>query len=438
MSVTAGGVVDKLTSAYLQLYPAEAARHLDRLPAEKILTLLKTVPTTSAIEVYRHLHLEIASDIAATADGNFFKSLFAEMDPSMGVAILSRLDEKKLEERLEVLPQPIAREYQELLAYPEGSAGRLMDPRVTAFHDNESVAVVLKRLRAIRGRRIIDVCVVDDERHLLGVVPLQVIAVAEPNELIGDLKTQPPISVAMLSSREEVVELLEERRLASLPVVDYEDRLMGIIRHDALVSVAQEEVTEDIQTMFGAGRDERALSKAPLVIKKRLPWLEINLATAFLAAFVVGLFESTIGRITALAVFLPVVAGQSGNTGAQALSVTMRGLALREVRTRHWLLIMRKELAVGLVNGLLIAVTTAAVALLWMKSLGLAAVIGIAMVISMVIAGLSGAAIPIILKAIGQDPALSSSIILTTITDVVGFLSFLGLATLLASAFNLV
>lgn len=437
MPITMKVVTGRLISSFLQLYPAEAARHLNRFTTEQIVSYLGILPAELAIEVYRHLNIEVASDIAATADTEFFKSLFAEMEPSIGVAVLSRLDKENLEERLKLLPHHIAAEYRDFLAYPEDSAGRLMDPQVTAFHSGDSIAEVGKRLRAVRGRRIIDVCVVDDERRLLGVVPLHVIAMAEPNEIIGNLITEPPISVAMLSSRDEVVELLEERRLASLPVLDYDNRLMGIIRHDALLNAAREEVTEDIQTMFGAGRDERALSKVPLVIKKRLPWLEINLATAFLAAFVVGLFETTIGRITALAVFLPVVAGQSGNTGAQALSVTMRGLALREVRTKHWLLILRKELMVGLVNGLLIAVTTAVVAFLWMRSPGLAAIIGIAMIISMIIASLSGAAIPLILKKIGQDPATSSSIILTTITDVVGFLSFLGLATLLAGAFNL-
>jgi magnesium transporter len=184
--------------------------------------------------------------------------------------------------------------------------------------------------------------------------------------------------------------------------------------------------------MFGAGRDERALSKVSFAVRKRLPWLEINLVTAFLAATVVGLFEDTIARFTALAVFLPVVAGQSGNTGSQALAVTMRGLALREIRGRHWFQVASKEVAVGFLNGCVVALTTSFVVYLWMSSYGLALVIGVSMVFSMVIAGLSGALIPILLQSLGQDPAQSSSIVLTTVTDVAGFMSFLGLATLLA------
>jgi magnesium transporter len=190
--------------------------------------------------------------------------------------------------------------------------------------------------------------------------------------------------------------------------------------------------------MFGAGKDERALSKVSLAIRKRLPWLEINLGTAFLAAAVVGMFEDTIAKITALAVFLPVVAGQSGNTGSQALAVTMRGLALREILTRHWFRVARKELFVGFTNGLAIALTTAVVAFIWMRSLGLSLVIGTAMVFSMIIAGIAGAVIPMMLKAFGQDPAQSSSIILTTVTDVIGFMSFLGLARLLSNTLSMI
>jgi magnesium transporter len=218
-----------------------------------------------------------------------------------------------------------------------------------------------------------------------------------------------------------------------LPVLDVHGRLIGAIRHDALLKTLEEAVSVDIQMMVGAGREERALSPLQFAVKKRLPWLQINLATAFLAAAVVGLFESTIAQFTALAVLLPVVAGQSGNAGAQALAVTMRGLALREISTRHWFRVLFKEMNVGIVNGLAIALTTGVAVLLWSKSTGLALVICIAMILSMVVAGLAGSVIPIALTRLGQDPAQSSSIILTTVTDIAGFMSFLGIATLLAS-----
>ncbi len=229
-----------------------------------------------------------------------------------------------------------------------------------------------------------------------------------------------------------MTDALSQLRLSGLPVVDVEGRLVGVIRQPAMVEAIREEAAEDMQAMVGAGREERALSSPALTIRKRLPWLNVNLLTVFLAAAVVALFEGTIARFTALAVLLPVVAGQSGNTGAQALAVTMRGLALREVRVRHWRRVMLKEATSGLVNGLAIAAVTVVGVYLWSRSMGLCAVIGTAMVVSMMSAGIFGTVVPMILTAAGQDPAQSSSIILTTLTDVVGFLTFLGLATMFA------
>jgi magnesium transporter len=279
---------------------------------------------------------------------------------------------------------------------------------------------------------VYDIFLVDDDGLLTGSVPLQEIAFARPNRRLSQLSSGASASILAMSTREEVVELLNQRRLPSLAVIDLEGRLLGVIRHDALVTAAQEEVSADIQTMVGVSKEERALSKATFAVRKRLPWLQINLATAFLAAAVVGIFEDTIARFTALAVLLPVVAGQSGNTGAQALAVTMRGLALREIRLHHWLRISFKEINVAAINGAAVALTTAAGVYFWSQSTGLALVIMLSMIISMIAAGLSGAVIPMILTALGQDPAQSSSIILTTVTDVVGFLSFLGIATMLS------
>lgn len=429
--------IKSLIHGYFQLYPGEAVRQLNDLPIDEILRLLQSEPVETAAKVFLRLNPDVAARLLEEMDDDFFRNLSTIIDPAHGAALLSRLEEATIVERLALLPSGLAEEFRELMSYPPDTAGYLMDPRVATFNVNDSIEQVLERIRSIQDRRIMDICVVDEVGCLVGVVPLQEVAVAQLDQRIGDLVQRDPITVNMMDPREDVVKLFDERKLTSLPVINLDGRLLGIIRHDALVAAAKQEVSQDMQAMFGAGRDERALSKASLAIRKRLPWLEINLATAFLAATVVGLFEDTIARITALAVFLPVVAGQSGNTGSQALAVTMRGLALREIRIRHWLQVSRKEVMVGFVNGCIVALTTSAVVYLWQSSIGLAVVIGSSMVISMVIAGLSGAVIPILLKAFGQDPAQSSSIILTTVTDVVGFLSFLGLATVLAGAFNI-
>jgi magnesium transporter len=304
---------------------------------------------------------------------------------------------------------------------------------VVATEDSKA-ETALGLLRRNRDLRINNIYVTDREGMFLGRIPLQDLAIADPDEPLSGLITDPSVAVLAAASRSEVIEVAERHHVRGLPVVDVSGRLLGLIRNEALVEAVEQEASVDIQTMVGASRDERALSPVWFAVRKRLPWLQVNLLTAFLASFVVGLFEDTIARFTALAVLLPVVAGQSGNTGAQALAVTMRGLALREIRVRHALRVAIKESLVGAVNGIAVAVVTSAAVYVWSRSPGLAAVIGVSMITSMVIAGLSGAVIPILLSVLGQDPAQASSIVLTTVTDVMGFLSFLGLATLAASA----
>lgn len=222
-------------------------------------------------------------------------------------------------------------------------------------------------------------------------------------------------------------------KLASLPVVGPQNSLIGVLRLNDLIEEVEKELSSDLLSMTGASKEESALSGPGFAVRKRLPWLQVNLATAFLAAAVVGLFEDTIARFTALAVLLPVVAGQSGNTGSQALAVVLRGLAVREITRRQLPRVALKELFAGALNGVGVAVVACAGVYLWSSSLGLVLVIGMAMILAMAIAGVAGAVIPILLDSLGQDPAQSSSIILTTVTDVFGFMSFLGLATVFSS-----
>jgi magnesium transporter len=213
-----------------------------------------------------------------------------------------------------------------------------------------------------------------------------------------------------------------------VPVVDHEGHILGIIKAEQLLQGVQEEITEDLQRMFGAGGDERVSSPILYSLKKRLPWLHVNLATAFLAAAVVALFEDVIARITVLAVFLPVVAGQGGNAGAQSLAVVMRGLVMREIPKEGFRQLVLKESLLGTISGAVTGVVTAAVAWVWHGNPWLGLVIGLAMIVNLFAAGLSGAAIPILMKRVGLDPAQCSSIILTTVTDVIGFFAFLGFA----------
>jgi len=308
-----------------------------------------------------------------------------------------------------------------------------MDADVAPLHASLSVGQALARLKAMRRHGLRELFVVDDEGRLTGRVEIQDLAVTDDARPLREVIRPLLAAVQAFDPQEDVVALLQQKPITEVPVVNVEGRFVGVIRHAALLSVLEQASTVDIQTMVGASREERALSGSLFAVRKRLPWLQVNLLTAFLAASVVGLFESTIARFTALAVLMPVVAGQSGNTGAQALAVTMRGLVLREISLRHWPRVVAKEAGAGLINGVAVAATTGLAVYFWSGSPTLVAVIASSMVIAMTIAGVSGALVPIALRRLGQDPAQSSSIVLTTITDITGFFSFLGIATLLAS-----
>ena len=247
----------------------------------------------------------------------------------------------------------------DLMSYPEASAGRLMQPRAPSIPARLTVKQALNRLRRFPPRDTAVLLITDDSGKLLGLMDLVDIVHADPDTPLETLvHITTPFRVNALTPREEIIDLFTRYRLRLLPVVDIEDRLLGVIRQSTVIKATQEEAATDMQAMVGVSRDERALSSPLSAMRKRLPWLNINLLTAFLAAAVVGLFENTIAQFTALAVLLPVVAGQSGNTGAQALAVIMRGLALREIQVRHWQRVLLKEVFAGALNGIAIAIVT--------------------------------------------------------------------------------
>jgi len=362
------------------------------------------------------------------------RHLLSETEPAQAASVLAQIEPEPRARLLGLLNAQIAAELQALLVYPPESAGRVMDPQVTPVRADGTVAEALTRLRSVRRKALRELYVVDFEGRLSGRLEIQELAVAEEDTPLRELTRPLQAVVRDMDPREDVATILQEHpMITALPVINQAGRLVGAIRQAGIVSAIEEETSVDIQTMVGVSADERALSTSFFAVKKRLPWLQINLLTAFLAAAVVGMFEGLIAKFTALAVLLPVVAGQSGNAGAQALAVTMRGLALREISLRHWPQMLSKEAFAGLANGIAVAATTALGVYLWSRSLGLVLVIVVAMIFSMVIAGLSGALVPILLQRFGQDPATASSIILTTVTDVVGFFTFLGTATLFAS-----
>lgn len=423
-----------LADTYIDQFPQEATEVLESAPVPEVVQLLQMQSPERGALILGRISTALATAALLQLKPDPVRKILGAMNPVQAALLLGSLDQDSREKQLNNLDAGLAKELNDLMSYPEGSAGRLMQPRAPSIPARLTVKQTLKRIRGFAPRDADVLVVTDDSGKLLGLVDLVDVTQADPGTFMRTLvQGTTPVRVNALTPREEIIDLFSRYRLRLIPVVDIEERLLGVIRQSTVIQAAQEVAATDMQAMVGVSRDERALSSPLVAMRKRLPWLNINLLTAFLAAAVVGLFENTIAQFTALAVLLPVVAGQSGNTGAQALAVIMRGLALREIQVRHWRRVLLKEVLAGALNGIAIAIVTGLGVLIWSKSIGLALVIGVAMIISMALAGLSGGAIPLVLTRLGQDPAQSASILLTTVTDVVGFFSFLGLATLFSS-----
>ena len=424
--------LDSLAQDFLLNYPLDAARRLERMAPGEVTTILQGQKLHVKARVVERLAPSLALLLVRGLPEAEAASLLEVLELSLSVNLLASLRPDEREGLLAAMQAPLAQEFRDLLDYPEDSVGRMMNPRTLAFNLRTTVEQALSQLRHQQVGSVGHLFLLDDDMQLQARVDIRRLLLAAPHKPLATLAEPVRAYVQALDPKEEVFEKLSHHDVDVLPVVDVDMHLVGVVEPQELLDTVREEMAVDMQTMVGAHKDEKALSSSMFAVRKRLPWLQINLLTAFLAATVVGVFESTIAQYTALAVLLPVAAGQAGNAGAQALAVTMRGLTLREITVRHWWRVLLKELGAGFLNGLGVAATCAAGVYVWSNSVGLALVMALAMIVSMTIAGISGALVPMLLKRFGLDPAQSSSIVLTTVTDVAGFLSFLGIATLLA------
>ncbi|MGE0643146.1 MAG: magnesium transporter [Nitrospira sp.] len=422
----------KLHETFIIDHPDEAGPLLETFEIGEIVRLIESIPPNSIAVLLSSMNPAVAAETLAALPEELGIQVVRETSPGDAAGLLARLERDRRKAIIRHLARPLAKEIRLFMEYPAESVGSLMDAGVFALPEDLTIEDAVAQVRIRAPKDLHDIYVIDRRRYLVGMFSVRDLLLLNPTERLQSVMRRDVPTIHPMENREEIVDLFTERRLLTIPVVDLDGRLLGVIKNEDIVKASQEDATADLQTMVGASKDERALSPLLFSVRKRLGWLQVNLVTAFLAAFVVGMFEDVIAQFTALAVLLPVVAGQSGNTGAQSLAVVMRGLALRDIRPAQWFPVVSKELGVALLNGLAVAATTCAAVYWWSNSPGLTMVIGISMVTSMCIAGLSGAIIPIILKSLNQDPAQSSSIILTTVTDVVGFFSFLGLATVFA------
>jgi magnesium transporter len=424
-----------LVKKYFEQDPASAAHTLETMESDKAAEILSHLPSSLAIDAMNHLNDAFAAVVLEKLPPAVFRTIGNRLDSQKAATILLRLSAEMRKAFLDLLDENQKLKIQEIFNYPENSAGRIMSANFIAFHGSTKVKDTVDKIRnlARRGKAFSYIYVIDDSGGLIGIMNMRDMLLADNTAKLETIMRKELFTVNCLDEVEQVANALSDRKYFAAPVVDNEKRLVGVVKAEQLLGNIQDAVSEDIQKMVGVSGDERAFSPIPVSLKTRLPWLHVNLATAFLAAGVVAFFEDIIAKLTVLAIYLPVVAGQGGNAGAQSLAIVMRGLVMREIPPSKVKKLILKETWIGAINGVVIGIVTGVIAWLWQGMPFLGVVIGLGMVVNLTVAGLSGAIIPLTMKALRLDPAQCSSIILTTVTDVIGFLAFLGFAVLFQS-----
>ncbi|MDR2892813.1 MAG: magnesium transporter [Deltaproteobacteria bacterium] len=414
-------------------HPTDLAERIENLSLEEQVSLISSIPAENAADALVEMDESSRVELMEQLDAVTAACLVSEMDPDDAADILDELDEEHRDDLLQRLEQEDAEEIRTLMAFDPDTAGGLMNTDIVVLEESLTVDEGIKVLRQdIEDKEIpYYAYLVDEAEHLTGVLSLRdLLTLPRGTKLLDASSGRSMISVTYDQDREEVAQLFSDYNFLALPVVDEENRLLGIITHDDVIDIINEMASEDMLGMVGAGQDESVDTPALESIKMRLPWLVVNMINSSLSAFVVYLFEGSIAAMPILAVFMPMVANQAGNTGQQALAVIIRQLALEKLEHKRALDALRREVRISLCNGLMLSI------LVW---LGVYFLIGnpllsslmvCALVADMFLGALAGAGIPLLLKRLGRDPAQASSIFLTAITDGAGFFIFLGLATL--------
>lgn len=394
--------------------------------AENILKSGKLADVISEME-----ESQIPGFLNLIPENEFVKAL-ENIDPDDVMYILLTLPEEKRLKLFNKLSGPKRTSVGKLLGYAPETAGGIMTTDFFAIPEKTTVEDAIKKLRGYDNKpEIFYIYVVDDYQKLIGVVSFRELVLSETNLKISDIMFRDPVNVHADTTQEDAAGIIAKYNLLALPVTDENHRLIGQITVDDAIDVLYEEATEDIYHLASMSGEEHVMTPVVTSTKLRVPWLLVNLATAILASLTVSLFEGTISKYVVLAVLMPIVSGMGGNAGTQSLTVVVRGLALGEIDWNLGIKVIWKEIRVGLLNGIINGIIMGLIAFVWYKNIGLAVVMFLAMIGNLVIAGLFGAFVPLSLRKLNLDPALGSSIFVTTATDVGGFMVFLGLATLL-------
>lgn len=427
----ARGKLKRVGKTLRHLHPAKVAGLLEALPPKERSAAWSMVDTESAGRVLIYLHDEIRVSLALELDIEDLLASAADLELDDRVDLIQTLPDELGSKLLHATSTRQRKLLESMLAYPEDSAGGLMNADTIQVRVDVRASTVLRYLRLLERLppQTDLLMVVDRKGHYIGSLRLSTLVTAELDQRVSALMNSDIAGIPVATSSAEVARLFQEMELLSAPVIDEHNRLLGRITIDDVIDLIRED--SDRAMMQMAGLDDEADIFAPLLTssKRRAVWLGINLVTAFCAAWVIGLFEATIQQVVALAVLMPIVASMGGIAGSQTLTLLIRGLALGQVQKGNTRILLRRELGIAVLNGLLWSVVIALLAVLWFHDWGIGAVLGAAILLNLMCAALAGWGLPLLLQRLGIDPALAGSVILTTVTDVVGFFAFLGLAT---------
>lgn len=438
-------MIERLNEAMESGAFAQVRRMINRgLPAQDVAHLLESSPPKERDLLWSMIEAEFRGDVLQYLTDDIQAIYLNRMNPEEFLAATEGLDTDDIADLLQQLPDTIIKEVlvsmdtqdrhrvEAVLSYPEDTAGGLMNTDTITIRPDITLDVVIRYLR--RHQSIPDstdsLIVVSRKDHFIGMLPLTRLLVSDPNITVREVMNTDAIVIPADMPDSEVANLFEKYDLISAPVVDENGALLGRVTIDDVVDVIREDAEHSLMSMAGLDEDEDTFSPIVLTAKRRAVWLGINLLTAFLASAVIGLFDATIEKVVALAVLMPIVASMGGIAGSQTLTVVIRGMALGHINSGNTGWLINREFIVGLINGTLWAAVVAGVAMVWFDDVMLGVIIGTAIVINLIVAVVSGAALPLLLKWMKIDPALAGSVLLTTVTDVIGFMAFLGLATL--------
>ena len=417
-----------ITNFFKEMHPADAAdiiEHLNENDREKLIKLnnFKIDP-----EVFIELNESIQAEIIKYLSSEAIVSILQNLESDNAIKILENLDEKNKNLVLNSLPPKDRFVLQESLSYPEDTAARLMQREFTAIPSNWSVGQTIDYLRENKDlpEEFLEIFIVDNEFKPIGTVPSSKVLTTSRDTKMQSIMLETQLLIPVDMDQEEVGRLFENYNLNSACVVDKSNKLVGMITSDDVLTVLKEEAEEDTLRLAGVG-DEEITDGVFKKTKRRFNWLLLNLFTAFIATWVIYMYEDAIKEMVLLAVLMPIVASMGGNAGMQTLAVTIRALATKELSAGNFSKIVTKEFIIGILNGIIFAVIAATIVQLWLDQINLSILIAVAMILNMIVAGLFGILVPVALQRMKIDPAVASSVFVTTITDVVGFLSFLGI-----------